>query len=314
MRKLVTIGGAVAVLGVALSCNRPDQPVAPRHDHGGAPLASIINNNIDLDGMPDLIVRSDVLEHGWVIRDENLSATACSVIEGGVEPGVRRLLRMTVMTPNIGDADIFIGDPNTYVDQTTGESDLYEFATCHNHYHFKHYALYELVQKNSDGSEKVWRAAKRGFCMLDTDPNPAHMGEQPREHNFLSCGTRETPGNQGVSHGWADTYRFFLGGQYFILDDNGGKQDPVPPGLYYMRITVNPAYTVDGACPRATEGTTVTKGKKVVSVCHQFAESRYDNNTVEVAVTIPQHVGRSGYGPLKDAKENTNDPKYEASR
>jgi hypothetical protein len=307
MRKLLTVGGAVAVIAVALSCYETERPVAIHPGHT-APLPNIINNDIDLDGKADLIVRADVLEHGWVIRDEKLSAASCAVIEGGTAPGTRRLLRMTVMTPNIGDADIFIGDPNAYID-ANGNSDLYEFALCHNHYHFKHYALYELVQKNADGTDaKVWRAAKRGFCMLDTDPNPAHMGEQPRDGNFASCGTKTTPGNQGVSHGWADTYRFYLGGQYFVLDDNGGTQDPVPPGVYYMRITVNPAFAPGkrGRCPRAKDPLT--------GMCHQFEESSYANNSVEVAVSIPDHVGRDGHGPLKDAKENSNDPKLEASR
>src|SRR5262245_48230235 len=86
------------------------------------------NNNLDLDGTPDLIVRPDMLANQWVVRDENLPADACSVIEGGVTPGVHRIIRFTVMTPNIGDADIFLGDPNEHVAAGDG---LYEFATCH---------------------------------------------------------------------------------------------------------------------------------------------------------------------------------------
>jgi hypothetical protein len=302
MRKVLRFS-SLTIIAVALSCTQPERPLAPKHAHGGV-AANIINNNLDLDGTPDMIVRGEITAQQWLVRDEDIGAV-CSAIEGGVTPGTHRLLRMTVMTPNIGDADIYIGDPNkTFVN---GQSDLYEFASCHNHYHFKNYALYELVKKNADGSDaKVWRAAKRGFCMLDTDPNPAWMGEQPRDQNFLSCGSTTSPGNQGISHGWADTYRFYLGGQYFILDDNGGKQDPVPPGDYVIRITVNPAYVVSGACPRATEAT--LKGGK--SLCHNFEESNYSNNVAEVPVTIPAHVGRSGYGPAVGQKEDENDPKY----
>jgi hypothetical protein len=308
MRKLVPLAGTLAVGALALSCERPSRPVAVDHDHGGPPLASIINNDIDSVGKADLVVRADGIEQQWLVRDEKLSAAACSVIEGGVEPGTRRVLRMTVMTPNIGDADIYIGDPNKFI-AADGSSDLYEFALCHNHYHFKHYATYELVEKNADGSDRrVWRSAKRGFCMLDTDPNPAWMGEPAREQNFLNCGTQTSPGNQGVSHGWTDTYRWFLGGQYFVLDDNGGKQPPVPPGVYTIRVTVNPPYKAAkrGRCPRVTDPLT--------GLCHQFEESNYANNVAEVVVTIPEHVGREGHGPLKGAKEDTNDPKFEASR
>src|SRR5215216_3040033 len=58
---------------------------------------------------PNLIVRSDILGEQWLVRDENLSPVACSVEEGGVTPGLRRLVRFTVMTPNIGNQDIYVG-------------------------------------------------------------------------------------------------------------------------------------------------------------------------------------------------------------
>src|SRR5215211_6480713 len=59
-------------------------------------------------GLPDLIVRSDVLRDHWVVRIEDLPADFCSVIEGEVTPGTRKLVRFTVTTPNIGTADIFV--------------------------------------------------------------------------------------------------------------------------------------------------------------------------------------------------------------
>src|SRR5215212_4048649 len=102
---------------------------------------------------PNLSVRSDILGSQWVVRDENIPSTACSAIEGDVTPGLRRLVRFTVMTPNTGDEDIFVGDPNVHVAADDG---LFEFASCHNHYHFRHYALYELVDPRTG---KVWRAA-----------------------------------------------------------------------------------------------------------------------------------------------------------
>ena len=156
-------------------------------------------------------------------------------------------------TPNIGNADLFLGDPNDHVAANDG---LYEFATCHQHYHFKHYATYELVDPNSGF---VWKAAKRGFCMLDTDPNPANLGEPAKTWQFRSCGGIGIPGNQGISHGWSDTYVFKLGGQYFLLDGGDG-QPPVPPGTYMLRITVNPPYAPDNhgnwpACERPRHGT-----------------------------------------------------------
>ena len=122
------------------------------------------------DNLPDLIVRSDVLRDHWLVRVEDLPATFCSVEEGGVTPGERTLIRFTVTTPNVGSGDIFVGDPNAHVAANDG---LFEFATCHNHYHFRHYALYQLIDP---ATGFVWKAAKRGFCMLDTDPNPQWLG------------------------------------------------------------------------------------------------------------------------------------------
>ena len=245
---------------------------------------------------PDLIVRADVLSRQWVVRDENLTSTTCSVLEGEVTPGVRRLIRFTVMTPNVGDTDIALGDPNTHVAANDG---LYAFAACHHHYHFKHYAKYELLDP---ATGFVWRAAKRGFCMLDTDPNPAFFGQPPRNPRFRSCGAVGVPGNQGISAGWADTYRFFLGGQYFVLDGGDGQPE-VPPGNYVIRITVNP-----GFIPQPGESIAFASPDPAhPGVYHQLFESNYENNVGEFAVTIPDHPGKSGFGPMAGSKINSID-------
>jgi lysyl oxidase len=245
---------------------------------------------------PDLIVRGDVLSHQWVVRDESFAAAACSVQEGGITPGTHRVVRFTVMTPNIGDTDIALGDPNAHVAAGDG---LYEFATCHQHYHFRHYALYELIDPDTGF---VWRAAKRGFCMLDTDPNPAYFGQPPRNHQFRSCGAVGIPGNQGISAGWADTYRFFLAGQFFVLDGGDG-QPVVPAGDYVIRITVNP-----GFIPAPGESIAfASPDPNHPGVYHQLRESNYENNVVEVPVTIPDHPGKHGTGPLAGSQINSID-------
>ena len=235
-------------------------------------------------GLPDMVVRTDILESQWVVRDERLEADFCSVIEGEVTPGLRRLVRFTVTTANIGTADINIGDPREHFAANDG---LFELATCHQHFHFRNYAQYELIDP---ATGRVWKAAKRGFCMLDTDPNPASFGgDPPRNPTYRNCGDLTHAGNQGISHGWSDTYRFFLGGQFFVLD-GGDNQPPVPPGNYVIRITANPPFAAKKgeSCPaRDPQG-----------LCHNFAEADYSNNIGEVAITIPAHVGRSGHGPL----------------
>jgi hypothetical protein len=259
------------------------------------PALAIDKQPPDLAKLPDLTVSPD-LGQQWVVRDEQLDAALCSVEEGHVDPGVRKIVRFTVTTPNIGGGDVFIGDPREHVAANDG---LFEFAECHHHYHFKHYATYELVDPVSGF---IWKAAKRGFCMLDTDPNPAWMGQAAGPAYFKNCGDLDNAGNQGISHGWSDTYRFFLGGQYFVLDGGDG-QPPVPPGNYTLRITVNPPYAPDkkGNCPRVKDPAT--------GLCHQFAETDYTNNVGTATITVPAHPGRQGVGPLN----NTTALGYEPS-
>src|SRR5207248_8384005 len=106
-------------------------------------------------GKPDLIVDQKRLLQNWVVRVENLPASFCSVEEGNITPGERVLLRFTVSTPNIGTADLALGDPNEHVAAGDG---LYEYASCHRHFHFRHYTLYELIDP---ATGYTWRAAKR---------------------------------------------------------------------------------------------------------------------------------------------------------
>lgn len=253
-------------------------------------------SRIDLEGSVDLIVEPKATENHWRVKNEVISEGLCSAIEGGVTPGNRRLLRFTVTTPNIGDADNFIGNPREHFAANDG---LFELDTCHRHFHFKNYATYKLIDAESG---QVWRAAKRGFCMLDTDPYLPSLRDAPR--NYWSCGLQNVDGFQGISKGWNDTYVWKLGGQYFVLDGGDG-QAPVPAGRYYIEVEVNPAYSPAPGqpCPRVTDPLT--------GLCHQFAESNYANNTTRVLVWIAES-GPSG--PEKNSKDPTEADDIEGSK
>ena len=248
---------------------------------------------------PDLIVDQKRLLQNWVVRDEKLSAEACSVQEGGITPGEHRLVRFTVSTPNIGTADLVVGDPNVHFNNGDG---LFEFASCHRHFHFRHYSLYELIDP---ATGHTWRAAKRGFCMIDIEKFQEFPGPANNDRNYLSCGAPATatepaiPGNQGISVGWADTYVWQLAGQFFVLDGGDG-QDPVPPGTYIIRITVNPPFT-----PAAGEPCPFTDP---AGFCHQLPELNYFNNVNEIQIDIPDHPGKQGVGPLKNQPQITTEP------
>jgi hypothetical protein len=280
----------LSIIAIALTtaCSATDKPTAIH-----PPAASLKSSGVPYtDGLPDLIVDAKATQNNWIVRVEDLPADFCSVIEGGVTPGTHTLLRFTVTTPNIGKGDVFIGSPLDHMDPNRdgdfSDSDgLFEFASCHQHFHFQHYATYKLIGK--DGH--IWKAAKRGFCMLDTDPYNVQNGDGT--WTYRNCGTLTRDGFQGISSGWADTYVFKLGGQYFLLD-GGDDQPVVPPGVYTIEVEVNPAFSPSGRgkCPRVTDPLT---GK-----CHNFAESDYTNNVGRATVIITDHPGRSGYGTIKD--------------
>src|SRR2546426_12835191 len=113
--RLVPVAGLAAVVAFA-ACSNADRgrltPSGPQFAHVQ-----------DLDGTPDLIVDAKRLADSWVVYDQTFLATTCSVIEGGVTAGEHRVLRFTVTTPNIGDADVFVGDPLAHMDPN-GDGDF----------------------------------------------------------------------------------------------------------------------------------------------------------------------------------------------
>jgi len=275
---------AAATVFTAMACTSADKPTSPLVAGSSLKQGGVVDTAV----LPDLIVDSKATQNNWLVRVEDLPADFCSVIEGDVTPGVHTLLRFTVTTPNIGKGDVFIGSPLAHYTKGDG---LFEFASCHQHFHFTHYATYKLIDQR--GHE--WRSAKRGFCMLDTDPTNTNSGDG--RWTYRNCGTLTADGFQGISAGWADTYVFKLGGQYFVLDGGDG-QDPVPPGVYTIRVEVNPAYKPDNGGP-------CLRFPQPGGFCRQFKETDYTNNIGEATVIITDHPGRSGYGTIKDKTKIT---------
>jgi hypothetical protein len=291
--RFVTVSASIATALLLTACSTADQSTAVR-----APNAPLKSSGVPYTGeLPDLIVDAKATENNWLVRVEDLPASFCSVEEGHIDPGTHTLLRFTVTTPNIGKGDVYVGSPLKHMDPN-GDGDfsdadgLFTFASCHAHFHFEHYATYRLI--GADGKE--WKAAKRGFCMLDTDPYNVQNGDGT--WTYRNCGSKTRDGFQGISAGWADTYVFKLGGQYFLLDGGDG-QPVVPPGVYTIEVEVNPAYAPgkQGSCPLVKDPAT--------GLCHQFAEANYANNIGRATVIIPDHPGRTGYGTIKDKTKIT---------
>ena len=198
--------------------------------------------------LPDLTMLADAAASSIFINRETFPADSCSIVEGCVNgPGERRLLRFDTVTPNLGQIDLILGNP----EETPG----FEPSECHGHRHFEGYANYELV----DATGSIIAAGhKQAFCLLDSYAVSPDAGPGRFHCEF-----------QGITRGWADVYGAGLDCQWVDITD-------VPPGDYFLRLTVN--------------------GDRVI------AESNYDNNTVEVPVTIgvddgPGGGGAGGSGP-----------------
>jgi hypothetical protein len=167
--------------------------------------------------LPDLTIDGDVLRRSIRIETARFNADSCAVIEGCVNAtGRRKLMRFSVFTPNIGTADMFLGNPEG--------NPLFEYSECHHHYHYNGYASYELL--NSSGTTVVI-GRKQAFCLLDSVKVDPDAGPPKYDCDY-----------QGISKGWADVYDSTLPCQW--LDITG-----VTPGDYQLQVTINPEHTLD---------------------------------------------------------------------
>jgi hypothetical protein len=222
---------ALAVLAILMCANRAAAQTGPCGVPNG-PAA------------PDLIIDQQLLASQIFAIDEKFTSKSCSVVEGVVtKPGTQVVLRFNSSTPNIGQADLFIGDPAQC-------PVLFEFSDCHQHQHFTDYAAYRLwtttgyaywvatrdpgAPTNSGINAQLLDAAtasrdlisgrKQGFCMVDSVRYVSGSGPA----KYLSCSS-----NQGISIGWEDTYPPQLPDQFIQITG-------LNEGDYILENQVNP--------------------------------------------------------------------------
>jgi len=228
--------------------------------------------------LPDLIVDPQTLVKDLKVTTETFSAESCDSREGGFPAGTYRLLRFSVTTPNIGDSDLYIGDPCQYWEENSDSAGLFEYAPCHDHFHFKRYSKYELIPLNNP-KEPIY-GHKQGYCMMDSvhyagiSPKNYHVCGKPGKtpDGKVTCsGPGFIRGEQGISVGWGDSYPYMLQGQYIII--NGLS------GFYRLLITVNPPFeAINGKCPDYS----VMSNNK----CYQVCEKNYSNNQAYVDLKL----------------------------
>jgi hypothetical protein len=171
----------------------------------------------DVDApLPDLVVDADRLATEILFDEQTFDENSCAVVEecvGGL--GDRTLLRFSVEAINQGQVTLTVPPPDQ-------RPDLFQFSTCHGHYHFNGFAEYALVDE--DGTVIV-PGRKQAYCMEDT--------QQVLQGPNVACNKAYDCSNQGIQAGWSDLYGNALDCQWLDVTD-------VPPGDYFLRVDLNP--------------------------------------------------------------------------
>jgi hypothetical protein len=161
-------------------------------------------------------------------------------------------------------------DQGTFTERLVGE---FIYHAGHNHWHFEHFAEYELwtdadyeawLASGRQRGQPQWRGSKttgqdESFCVRDSDLIEALPGSPPAEV-YEACDTEL----QGISVGWADTYPFYLAEQWIDL----GEAKPAD-GRYVLRVVADPQNLLfeseNGAAPDR-EGTEANEAVTVLDV------------------------------------------------
>ncbi len=194
-------------------------------------VASIVCACFVRAAQPDLILWGPAMSPR--IESRAFTSNDCEVVEGCAQVGQRRLLRFTTETRNIGASDLVLGNP--------ANNPLFEFATCHGHFHFADFADYRLL--DSSGLS-VGVGLKVGFCLEDVSRFDPAGPSEPR----YDCGF------QGIQAGWADIYVASLPCQWIDISST-------PPGIYTLEIEVDPSNRL----PESNESNNVASGFVVIN-------------------------------------------------
>jgi hypothetical protein len=166
--------------------------------------------------LPDLSIDVPFLTSTVEIRVRDFSQDACVIQEGCVtQAGRRRLLRFSLKTPNKGAGDLFMGEP--------WDSPLFEYSSCHDHFHFQGYANYRLLDANN---QPVALGHKQAFCLLDFEALGPNSPQAQYDCNY-----------QGISAGWSDIYESSLPCQWVDVTDVAG-------GTYTLEVKLNEGRTL----------------------------------------------------------------------
>lgn len=195
--------------------------------------------------LPDLVVSVSRLNSSLRISNKSFSAGNCSVVEGCVVAGARRVLEFDTQIVNQGTADAVLGSPSS-------RPELFVFSPCHGHFHMLDSLDYSMAyggldavslydsstgtffisNKNSSGAaELVYGFGAPGLVPISGDWNADGKSTNgvydPASGGFFLKNT--------TASGPADiTFSFGAGGQGYVPvvgDWDGDGDDTI--GLYH---------------------------------------------------------------------------------
>lgn len=159
---------------------------------------------------PDLIVNGDAIVNSLYTETMMVSEGDCYISEGCLNGfGEREIVRFSTHIKNIGDIDYYIGSPSV-------ENEQFEFGDCHNHWHHKGYAKYDLFTLDGDYMPIGF---KNGFCVMDLECSGGGSFQ-------YGCS------NMGISAGCGDIYSSGLSCQWIDVTE-------VADGTYFLIVRAN---------------------------------------------------------------------------
>jgi hypothetical protein len=171
------------------------------------------------EDVPDLKVLGERLETNRVIY-RYFPPDSCALAENCVvSGGWRRLLQFEASVQNVGGEALDVGP----VVSEDPARNLFQFNSCHAHFHFSDYGDFIF----SGAGEDI--ASKQAFCVESTD-RLSNNEWSPLTHSFSCSG-------QGIQAGWIDEYHSGLDCQWIDITEATIPADSEPVSLGF---TSNP--------------------------------------------------------------------------
>jgi hypothetical protein len=150
-----------------------------------------------------------------------INQQSCIVAEGYGTAGKHRMLKFATNVGNQGRG-VYQAPP------AAETPDLFVFAPCHGHYHFKVFIGWRLLDVTG---KQVTNTSKYSYCIEDSYRMPKKEGKN------VPCSGSSDCENQGLNVGWFDTYPATVDGQFIIMDG-------LPLGHYILEQCANVGRTI----------------------------------------------------------------------